>query len=40
VHVIPVVLVIVLCHAMLGVNVCVGVGAVGERSLVVLYLNM
>jgi hypothetical protein len=40
VHEIPVVLAIDLCHAILGVNVCVGVGTVGESSLVVLYLNL
>jgi hypothetical protein len=40
VQVIPVVLEIALCHAILEVKVCVGVGAVGERTLVVVYLNM
>jgi hypothetical protein len=31
VHLIPVVLAITLCHAMFGVNVCVGISAVGEK---------
>jgi hypothetical protein len=39
-HVIPAVFAIALCHAMFGVDVCVGVVAVNEISLVVLYLNM
>jgi hypothetical protein len=29
-----------LCHAIFGIKVCVGVGAVRERLLVLVYLNM
>jgi hypothetical protein len=39
-HVIPLVFATALYYAMFGVNVYVDVGAVGERSLVVLYLNV
>jgi len=35
VHVVPAVFAIALCHAMFGVELCVGVGAVSEISLVV-----
>jgi hypothetical protein len=39
-HVISVVVGIDFCHAILGVEVCVDVGTVGESSLVDLYLYL